>query len=146
MTFSFRKRIKKQFQQLTDPHIQLVYNMALRYCGNSFDTKDILQEAMYIAFKNYHQLTDETKCKAWLLTILRRVYLKEIRQNKTRPMVVEDISCLPLMEHQIASDHSLKFEKEAAFSLHKDRNYTLDFEDYRITIWKSKQQVYALVT
>lgn len=37
-------------------------------------------------------------------------------------------------------------EKEAAFSLHKDRNYTLDFENYRVTIWKSKRQVYALVT
>ena len=37
-------------------------------------------------------------------------------------------------------------EKEAEFSLHKDRNYTLDFENHRVTIWKSKQQVYALVT
>lgn len=112
MIFSFRKRSKQQFQLLTDPHIQLMYNMALRYCGNSFDAEDILQEAMYIAFKSYDQLQDETKCKAWLLTILRRVYLKEIRQNSTRPVAVEDISCLPLMEHQIAGDHSLKFEKE----------------------------------
>ena len=112
MIFSFRKRSKKQFQQLTDPHIQLMYNMALRYCGNSFDAEDILQEAMYISFKSYHQLKDETKCKAWLLTILRRVYLKEIRQSNTRPVAVEDISCLPLMEQQVASDHSLKFERE----------------------------------
>lgn len=37
-------------------------------------------------------------------------------------------------------------EKEAGFSLHKERNYTLDFDNYRVTIWKSKQQVYALVT
>jgi len=36
--------------------------------------------------------------------------------------------------------------KEAGFSLHTDRNYTLDFEKYQVTIWKSKQQVYALVT
>ena len=36
-------------------------------------------------------------------------------------------------------------EKEAAFSLYKGRNYTLDFENYRVTIWKSKQQIYALV-
>ena len=37
-------------------------------------------------------------------------------------------------------------EKEADFSLHKNRNYTLDFDSYRVTIWKSKRQVYALVT
>ncbi len=112
MIFPFRKRSKKRFQQLTDPHIQLMYNMALRYCGNTFDAEDILQEAMYIAFKNHHQLKDETKCKAWLLTILRRVYLNEIRQNTSRPVAVEDISHIPLMESHIASDHSLTFEKE----------------------------------
>ncbi len=112
MIFSFQKCSKKQFQQLTDPHIQLMYNMALRYCGNSFDAEDILQEAMYIAFKNRHQLKDETKCKAWLLTILRRLYLKEIRQNTNRPITVEDISSLPLMETQIANDHTLTFEKK----------------------------------
>ncbi|HIP63795.1 MAG TPA: RNA polymerase sigma factor [Deltaproteobacteria bacterium] len=112
MIFSFQKRSKKQFQQLTDPYIQLMYNMALRYCGNSFDAEDILQEAMYIAFKNRHQLKDETKCKAWLLTILRRLYLKEIRQNTNRPITVEDISCLPLMEAQVVNDHTLTFEKK----------------------------------
>jgi len=112
MIFPFGTRSKKQFQQLTDPHIQLMYNMALRYCGNSFDAEDILQEAMYIAFKSRHQLKDETKCKAWLLTILRRLYLKEIRQNTNRPVAVEDISCIPLMESHIASDHSLIFEKK----------------------------------
>ncbi len=36
--------------------------------------------------------------------------------------------------------------KEADFSLHKNRNYTLDFDNYQVTIWKSKQQVYALVS
>ncbi len=36
--------------------------------------------------------------------------------------------------------------KETTFSLHKNRNYTLDFDNYRVTIWKSKRQVYALVT
>ena len=37
-------------------------------------------------------------------------------------------------------------EKEADFSLQKNRNYTLEFDSYRVTIWKVKQQVYALVS
>jgi hypothetical protein len=37
-------------------------------------------------------------------------------------------------------------EKEAGFSLHMDRTYTLDFVKYQVTILKSKQQVYPLVT
>jgi RNA polymerase sigma-70 factor (ECF subfamily) len=112
MIFPFHLRSKKQFQKLTDPHVQLLYNMALRYSGNRFDAEDILQEAMYTAFKNRHQLKDETKCKAWLLTILRRIYLKEIQHNRNRSVAVEDMSCVPLMERYTASDQSLKFEKD----------------------------------
>jgi anti-sigma factor RsiW len=36
-------------------------------------------------------------------------------------------------------------EKEAAFSLHASRNYTLDFDSYQVSIWKTNTQVYALV-
>jgi len=120
MIFSFRNRSKKWFQQLSDPHIQLMYNMALRYCGNSFDAEDILQEALYSAFKNRYQLKDETKCKAWLLMILRRLYLKEIRQSKNRPITVDDIDCIGLMEKQVAADHSLTLEtKEIAATVRR---------------------------
>ncbi len=112
MIFDFRQRSKKHFQELTNPHIQLLYNMALRYCGNTFDAEDILQETMFIAFKNWRQLKDETKCKAWLLTILRRNFLKEVRQNISQSLSSEDISCLQLMERHITSDHSLTMETQ----------------------------------
>lgn len=114
MIFPFHSLTKKKFQALTDPHIQLLYNMALRYCGNSYDAEDILQESMYIAYKNRKQLKDEGKCKAWLLTILRRQYLKEIRQNASRPTAVEDISSIPQIEAHISSDHCLALEKKEA--------------------------------
>ena len=37
-------------------------------------------------------------------------------------------------------------EKEAGFAMHKNRNYTIEFAAHKVTIWKSKHQVYALVT
>ena len=111
MIFPFRKRGKRQFQKLTDPHVQLLYNMALRYCANRFDAEDILQKTMYIAFKNWNQLKEESKCKAWLLTILRRLYLKEIKQNAKQAFTVEDIDTLALKKDHIAVGHIHAFEE-----------------------------------
>lgn len=37
-------------------------------------------------------------------------------------------------------------EKEADFALHRDRNYTLQFQGYEVTIWKTGNQIYAMVS
>jgi RNA polymerase sigma-70 factor (ECF subfamily) len=55
--------------------------MALRYTGNGYDAEDMVQETFYTAFKSFHQLRNESKCKSWLFTILRNIYLKELRQK-----------------------------------------------------------------
>ena len=37
-------------------------------------------------------------------------------------------------------------EKEANFSLVADRNYSLEYGPHRVTIWKTNNQIYAMVT
>jgi len=54
---------KKEFKKLTYPHMRLLYNMALKYCGNEFDAEDIVQETYFMAFNKFHQLMDETLYK-----------------------------------------------------------------------------------
>jgi len=80
---------KKGFKKLTYPHMKLLYNVALKYCGNGFDAEDIVQETYLIAFDKFHQLRDETKCKPWLLTILRNNFLKSYHKKKTRQKLKE---------------------------------------------------------
>lgn len=36
--FGFRSR--KEFQELTTPHVRFLYNMAVRYTGNTYDAED----------------------------------------------------------------------------------------------------------
>ncbi len=79
--FFKRQRVDKRFRELAYPNLKFLYNMALRYAGNSYDAEDMVQETFYTAFKNFHQLRDEGKCKSWLFTILRNIYLKELRQR-----------------------------------------------------------------
>ena len=80
----FRKKTSRdEFKQLAYPHMKLLYNVALRYCGNLFDAEDIVQETYLAAFKNFHQLREKSKCKSWLLKILRNNFLKSYHKHKS---------------------------------------------------------------
>lgn len=62
--------------------MKLLYNVALKYCGNPFDAEDIVQETIMMAFHKFHQLRDKTKCKPWLLRILKNNFLKNYHKTK----------------------------------------------------------------
>ena len=75
-------RVRDEFKALTYPHMNLLYSMAMRYCGNTFDAEDIVQETYLTAFDKFHQLREKDKCKPWLLKILRNNFLKTCQKNK----------------------------------------------------------------
>lgn len=69
--------------------MKLLYNVALRYCGNVFDAEDIVQETYLMAFHKFHQLKEKSKCKPWLLRILRNNFLKSYQKQKNRQRLSE---------------------------------------------------------
>ncbi len=77
-----KKKNTEQFKQIVMPHISFLYNVALKYTGNTYSAEDIVQETMFIALEKLGQLKDESKCKSWLFSILRNVYYKELRHSK----------------------------------------------------------------
>ena len=86
---SRKKAAREEFKTLTYPHMKLLYNMALKYCGNSYDAQDIVQETYLMAFNKFHQLRDRSKCRPWLLRILRNNFLKSFQKNKIRQKIAE---------------------------------------------------------
>lgn len=81
----FRRVDKKRFKELTYPHLQFLFNVALKYSGTSYDAEDLVQETMYTAYRKFSQLREESKCRSWLFMILRSHFLKEKRQAIKRP-------------------------------------------------------------
>jgi RNA polymerase sigma-70 factor (ECF subfamily) len=79
---SRRKRTAEGFWELARPHVKFLYNMALRYTGNSYDAEDMVQESMYSAFNKFDQLREESKMRSWLFAILRNNYLKGRQQSE----------------------------------------------------------------
>ncbi|WDP90593.1 MAG: sigma-70 family RNA polymerase sigma factor [Desulfobacter sp.] len=79
-----KNRPARKFKTLTFPHMKLLYNVALKYTGNTFDAEDIVQETYLMAFNKFHQLKDTSRCKPWLLRILRNNFLKSCQKDKAR--------------------------------------------------------------
>ncbi len=69
--------------------MRLLYNVALKYCKNVFDAEDIVQETYLTAFHKFHQLREKSKCKPWLLRILRNNFLKNYQRQKGRKRLPE---------------------------------------------------------
>jgi len=81
--------LRQSFKALAYPHMTLLYNVALKYTGNVFDAQDIVQETYLMAFNKFHQLKEHSRCKPWLLRILRNNFLKNCQKNKNQQRLSE---------------------------------------------------------
>jgi RNA polymerase sigma-70 factor (ECF subfamily) len=66
------------------PLMDLVYSVARRMVGDEARAEDLVQETYLRAFRSIDHYRLGTNCKAWLLTILRSVYIDASRHNLAR--------------------------------------------------------------
>jgi RNA polymerase sigma factor (sigma-70 family) len=102
MTFK-RQAARKEFKKLTYPHMKLLYNVALKYCGNVFDAEDVLQETYLLAFNKFDHLREKSKCKPWLLRILRNNFLKSYHKKKNRQRL-SDTDYIDFLKNSISAE------------------------------------------
>ncbi len=72
------------------PHLDFVYNVALRLSGSSFDAEDLVQETFTAAFRKLHQLKNPERARFWLLTMLRNIYLRSLEKRRPELLNVPD--------------------------------------------------------
>lgn len=66
------------------PLMDLIYSVARRMIGDEAKAEDLVQETYLRAFRSAEQYKPGTNCKAWLLTILRSVYVDASRHVQAR--------------------------------------------------------------
>lgn len=114
----FRRSISEErFMQVAYPHLDFVFSMALRLSGNRYDAEDLTQETFAVAFRKLHQLKDEQRCKFWLLSILKNLFLRG--REKSRPEllnVASDEDYLTVLENLVGEGNpeELLLDKGAA--------------------------------
>lgn len=68
-----------------------MYYVAKRIVYNHYSAEDVVQEAYIKAYKSYAHLTDRSKCRAWLRTIVIRTAIDYYRkQTKYEVVSVEE--------------------------------------------------------
>jgi len=81
------------FNRFIYPHASIILGSAYKLARDRDLAEDLVQETFYYALKNFHQLRDRTKCKYWLFSILRNLFLKTVERRKNWIEVEFDAVC-----------------------------------------------------
>jgi RNA polymerase sigma-70 factor (ECF subfamily) len=78
----------KEFYELIKPHMKSLKNTAFRLSRNEQESEDLLQEALYKAYRGFHSFTPNTNFRAWIFKILVNTYLTYYRKMIKQPQKV----------------------------------------------------------
>jgi RNA polymerase sigma-70 factor (ECF subfamily) len=66
-----------------------LYSYGLVLSRNQAEAEDLVQETCLRALRAMERLRPDSNVKSWLFTILRNIWLNQLRQRKTAPDIVE---------------------------------------------------------
>lgn len=80
---------REEFERVALPHMNALFNLALKLTHNRKDAEDLVQEAYLRAFRFFESYRSGTQIKAWLFRILRNTFINRYRAAKIRPDEVD---------------------------------------------------------
>jgi RNA polymerase sigma-70 factor, ECF subfamily len=83
------QELRKEFDRQAIPHMQALYNFALRLTRNPDDASDLVQDTYLKAFRFFDKFEAGTNCKAWLFRILKNSYINTYRKTSKAPDTVD---------------------------------------------------------
>ncbi|HLR33266.1 MAG TPA: sigma-70 family RNA polymerase sigma factor [Fodinibius sp.] len=85
------KEIQKQedFEDEIIPHLDAMYNFALRLTSDPSDAEDLVQDTIVKAFRFFSSYEKGTNAKAWLFRILKNSYINNYRKKSKKPNQVD---------------------------------------------------------
>lgn len=82
-------QLYEDFQNEAVPHMDALFNFALRMTGDSDDASDLVQETYMRAFRFFDKFERGTNAKAWLFRIMKNTYINSYRKNSKTPEKVD---------------------------------------------------------
>ena len=86
-----RDEIKKQkdFDEEIIPHMDALYNFALRLTSDPNDAEDLVQDTIVKAYRFFSSYEKGTNAKAWMFRILKNSFINNYRKNSKKPSQVD---------------------------------------------------------
>jgi len=85
------EEVKKQedFEEEIIPHLDAMYNFALRLTSEPNGAEDLVQDTIVKAYRFFSSYEKGTNAKAWLFRILKNSYINNYRKNSKKPNQVD---------------------------------------------------------
>jgi len=96
---------RERFMDEVMPHVDTLYRSAYFMAGTPADSEDLVQDTMLAAFRSFHTFRAGTNCRAWLMKILRNLFIDKMRR-KSRTVKTVDLP--ETLEQNLSYDESLK--------------------------------------
>lgn len=84
-----KKELKVEFERVALPHLSHVYTAAFYLTKSEAQAEDLVQETYLRAFRFFHKFEPGTNCRAWLLSIQRRLFINRYRRKRAEPEMVD---------------------------------------------------------
>ena len=84
-----QNKLYKEFELEALPHLDALYNFALRMTGDGDDANDLVQDTFLKAFRFFDKFEKGTNCKAWLFRIMKNTFINTYRKKSKEPDKVD---------------------------------------------------------
>ncbi len=86
-----KEEVQKQedFEEEIIPHLDAMYNFALRLTSDPSDAEDLVQDTIVKAYRFFSSYEKGTNAKAWLFRILKNSYINNYRKKSKKPNQVD---------------------------------------------------------
>jgi RNA polymerase sigma-70 factor (ECF subfamily) len=86
-----KEEFKKQedFRSEMMPHLDAMYNFAIRLTTDPTEAEDLVQDTIVKAFRFFNSYEKGTNAKAWLFRILKNSYINNYRKKSKQPHQVD---------------------------------------------------------
>jgi RNA polymerase sigma-70 factor (ECF subfamily) len=83
------KELKAEFERVALPQLSHMYTSAFYLTRDKTEAEDLVQETYLRAFRFFNKFQPGTNCRAWLLSILRNLFINRYQQKKREPQSVD---------------------------------------------------------
>lgn len=115
-----RQELHAAFMEEAAPHVDALYGTAVRLTKNAGDAEDLVQEAMFKAYRYFDKYERGTNCKAWLFKIMTNTFINRYRRKQKRKEYLVDDEYRPLQERAVAPEknplHQFFGDQETMFN------------------------------
>ncbi|MFD2531301.1 sigma-70 family RNA polymerase sigma factor [Gracilimonas halophila] len=80
---------QKDFDEEIIPHMDALYNFALRLTTDPNDAEDLVQDTIVKAYRFFSSYEKGTNAKAWMFRILKNSFINNYRKSSIKPSQVD---------------------------------------------------------